>query len=80
MGNISQQERNQFTIFGFDKVDELLNEWFLRTSFDIKSELSFWEELRRNKWRRSAKIPSNYLFFSKVEYGKNLLLSIVNNI
>ncbi|UJR38453.1 hypothetical protein I4U23_031121 [Adineta vaga] len=76
--NISQEERNQLTIFSFDKVDQLINVWFSRSSllsFNTKSELSVWQELSWEKWRRAAKIPLSYLSYPKIDYGKNLILS-----
>ncbi|CAF1460631.1 unnamed protein product [Adineta steineri] len=76
---LSQNERNQFTIASFNKVDQLTAEWLSRAnslSFEMKSELSLCQELTWEKWRISAKIPNELLIYSKVEYFKKLPLLI----
>ncbi|CAF1407424.1 unnamed protein product [Adineta steineri] len=77
--NLSQKERNQYTINSFNKVDQLTTEWLSRTeslSFEMKSELSLCQELTWEKWRIFAKIPNELLTYSKAEYFKKLLLLI----
>ncbi|CAF1351274.1 unnamed protein product [Adineta ricciae] len=79
MKNILQEERNQWTIFSFDKVDQLSNQWFSRSSalsIEIESELSSVQEFAWEKWRTAAQIPEHLLTYSKIGYTKNLLLSV----
>ncbi|CAF4102463.1 unnamed protein product [Rotaria sordida] len=73
---ISEEQRNHFTIFAFDQVDQLINKWFSRAyslSFEMKSELSFFQELTWEGWRKSAKIPKQLLNYAKVEIYQKMM-------
>ncbi|CAF2067046.1 unnamed protein product, partial [Rotaria magnacalcarata] len=57
-------------------ADILTNEWFSRAhslSFEVESELSFWQELTWNQWRKSAEIPENIVTYSKIQIRREIL-------
>ncbi len=61
------------------KVDQLIDKWFSRAfslSCETESELSLCQELTWERWRKAAKIPIEFLTYSKVENSKKLFLSI----
>ncbi|CAF3402306.1 unnamed protein product [Rotaria socialis] len=73
---ISQTDRNNYTKYAFDKADILTNEWFSRAyslSFEVESELSFWQELTWNQWRKSAEIPKHMVTYSKIQIRREIL-------